>query len=150
MLKISVYEGEGFVEGVLKYVSAEALFFLLLLEVIQDTQAADIFRPFRQEILKRLRAAGAPFADVFPRFQRELVDLPFLQLAIEHGLRGFPRVPHWTPAVRQASNQAGRWVAARSAEIESALTGDSLPPAEQKMDRALERKLAKRRREGWP
>ncbi len=104
----------------------------------------------RDGILDRLNAAGAQITDDFPRFGGlVLVDLPFLQLAIEHGLRGFPRAPHWLPAVRQAANKAEGWVAREQDQIKAALEGAPVPRAEQEMTRALRKRLEKRRNESW-
>jgi hypothetical protein len=102
-------------------------------------------------IIDRLHDAGAQLTDDFPRFGGlVLVDLPFLQLAIEHGLRGFPRAPHWAPAVRQAANKATGWVSAERPQIEAALRGEPVPQPEHELDRTLEKRLAKRRTESWP
>jgi len=39
-----------------------------------------------------------------------LADLRFLSKRLEHGLGGFPRVPHWNPAKASARRKAGSWV----------------------------------------
>ena len=69
-------------------------------------------------------------------------------MRLEHGLGGFPRVPHWLPAARRAANKAKAWVSAEAPAIERALAGDP-PPDVPEMTKALETKLAKKRDKTW-
>lgn len=105
------------------------------------------------DVVGKLRAAGAQvILGGLPTVAGAvLIDLVFLQMRLEHGLGGFPRVPHWLPAARQAANKSAKWVGAEGREIEAALEGKPVPRSDQEMGRALETKLRKRREEkgGW-
>ena len=39
-----------------------------------------------------------------------VADLKFLSQRLEHGLGGFPRIPHWSAAVAEAARSAHKWV----------------------------------------
>jgi len=101
-------------------------------------------------VIDQLQAAGAQITGDFPEVSGQVfIDLVFLQMRLEHGLGGFPRVPHWLPAARQAANRAREWVGAEQRAIEDALAGKPIADPEQEMSRALETRLEKRRAEGW-
>ena len=88
-------------------------------------------RPMLPELVESLEAAGANVIDGFPRVNGTvLMDLKFLQLRLEHGLGGFPRVPHMKPAARAAKNKAHAWVSARKATIQKVLDGGGGTEAE--------------------
>lgn len=101
-------------------------------------------------IIEQLEGAGAQVIDGFPTVDGTvLMDLKFLQLRLEHGLGGFPRSPHWTPAARQASNKAKEWIGSKRGEIQKALeTGQTSKPPH-KMTKALEKMLEKVRDTSW-
>jgi hypothetical protein len=83
------------------------------------------------EIRKKLKEAGATLENGFPHIKgRQVIDLRFLQLRLEHGLGGFPRVPHMKPAARAAKNKAHAWVSARKATIQKVLDGGGGTEAE--------------------
>ena len=76
-------------------------------------------------------------------------DLVFLQMRLEHGLGGFPRVPHWLKTARAAKNQAPAWVADARGEIKRALAGGRPEDAEERLDPVLKKRLEKLRDESW-
>jgi hypothetical protein len=81
-------------------------------------------RPLLPEIRKKLKEAGATLENGFPHIKgKQVIDLRFLQLRLEHGLGGFPRVPHMKPAARAAKNNSFKWVAAHQATIQKVLAG---------------------------
>lgn len=100
-------------------------------------------------VIEQLQSAGAQVSDGFPQIGGKVfIDLVFLQMRLEHGLGGFPRVPHWLPAARQAANKSKGWVAAERPAIERALAGEPLPDVPE-MSKALETRLAKKRSKTW-
>lgn len=101
------------------------------------------------EIRKRISEAGGQLIDGFPVVQgKQLIDMRFLQLRLEHGLGGFPRVPHFTPASRQAKNKGRDWVNKHKAEIQQILKGGDGSKAEV-MDEALRKLLNRWRHDAW-
>lgn len=107
-------------------------------------------RPELPRIIEQLQNAGANVIDGFPVVNGQvLMDLKFLQLRLEHGLGGFPRVPHWKPAARQAANKAEEWVNAKKAEIEDAMEKGKVNDPEHTMEPGLEKLLELVRDTSW-
>ena len=107
-------------------------------------------RPILGLVIDQLRAAGSPVTPgEFPQVGGKVfMDLRFLQLRLEHGLGGFARTPHWTPAARAAANKAREWVGADRSEIEDALAGNPIPDGDV-MTAAMRGRLEKRRKKTW-
>lgn len=69
-------------------------------------------------------------------------DVVFMAKALEHGLAGLPRTPHWVKALRAVHADAGSWVAPVKDRIARVLNGEDTFSADgQAMPRALERKI---------
>lgn len=64
------------------------------------------------EIKSKLESIGAVLLPYDrPEINGKIVaDLKFLSLRLEHGLGGFPRVPHWSAAVAQGKRRGDKWV----------------------------------------
>lgn len=102
------------------------------------------------DLVSKITKLGATVTDgVKPSINGKVfIDLVFLQMRLEHGLGGFPRVPHWLKTARAAKNQAPRWVAAAGREIREALAGGRLDEVD-KLTEDLRKRLEKRRDESW-
>lgn len=88
------------------------------------------------DIRKKLKEAGATLDSGFPHIKgKQVIDVRFLQLRLEHGLGGFPRIPHMKPAARVAKNNSAKWVGANKATIQKVLAGGEGSTAEVMDDR---------------
>ena len=107
-------------------------------------------RPLLPAIINQLQSAGYTVTTgEFPRIAGKVfMDLRFLQLRLEHGLGGFKRTPHWTPAARQAANKAREWVQGARGEIQAALDGEGIEKGKT-MSVELQGRLEKRRKKTW-
>jgi len=102
------------------------------------------------DVVNKITQLGATVTDgVKPSINGKVfIDLVFLQMRLEHGLGGFPRVPHWLKTARSAKNQAPAWVANAGREIREALAGGRLDEVDKLAD-SLRKRLEKRRDESW-
>lgn len=110
----------------------------------------ETLRPELPRIIEQLENAGAQVIAGFPTVNGAvLMDLKFLQLRLEHGLGGFPRSPHWTPATRQAANKAKEWISAKRGDIQKALETGKVPKPSHEMSKTLEKMLERVRKTSW-
>lgn len=97
----------------------------------------------RVAILDALKAAGAAPISEFPVINgRVYADIAYMAKALEHGLAGLKRVPHWIVAFNEARNEIGSWTEAERERIQAILDGSATfapkaPPMPPEMDRAL-------------
>lgn len=107
-------------------------------------------QPELPRIIEQLKNAGAQVIDAFPTVNGQvLMDLKFLQLRMEHGLGGFPRVPHWRPAVSEAKNKAKGWVRSSHSAIQDALNTGKVGDPEHVLSADMKKLLEKARKTRW-
>mgnify|MGYP001397520420 CR=1 FL=1 len=77
-------------------------------------------------IHKELERAGASIqANEFPTVNgRIYADIAWMADALEHGLAGFPRTPHWASAYQEARKHAGAWIERERPLMAAILAGD--------------------------
>jgi hypothetical protein len=94
-------------------------------------------------IKTQLLDAGATYTDEVPEIQGKVyADVAFMANALEHGLAGFPRTPHWLKALRAVQNDATRLLKSDKEEIERVLSGeDDFSDKGEEMPPGLESKL---------
>jgi hypothetical protein len=88
-------------------------------------------------IKKALLDAGATYVDEVPTIQGKVyADVAWMATALEHGLAGLPRLPHWIRALRRVQQDSGAMVAPVKDQIGRILngeekfdeSGDEMPP----------------------
>lgn len=102
----------------------------------------------RSEIDEAIQSAGRKWLyDEFPVIAgRTWADIAYAARAMEHGLAGFRRIPHWVAAFRQAQNKVGAWGAGAEPMVRDILQGrTSFDPTGVKMPKGLEDAIRKRR-----
>jgi hypothetical protein len=84
--------------------------------------------PRREEFAEALRKAGAQvLEDEFPVISGTIfADIVYMALALEHGLAGLKRVPHWISAYRAALSNAKAWSEAASGRAQAILSGEAV------------------------
>lgn len=94
-------------------------------------------------IREGLSNAGASFAPGVPTIMGKVyADVAFMAHALEHGLAGLPRLPHWAKTFRRAKNDARQWVAPEHDRIQRILAGkETFSDRGRVMPSQLERKL---------
>jgi len=96
----------------------------------------------RAAILDKLKAAGATPTDGFPAINgRVYADIAFMAKALEHGLAGLKRVPHWVVAFNEARHEIANWTEESRGRIQAILDGSAdfkpkAQPMPPEMDRA--------------
>lgn len=88
-------------------------------------------------IKELLLGAGATYATAVPKIQGKVyADVAWMATALEHGLAGLPRIPHWVKALRLVQNGAESLVEPAKDQIQRVLNGeeefseegDEMPP----------------------
>jgi len=98
----------------------------------------------KPSILEVLAQAGATLAlGESPTIQGKIyADVAFMANALEHGLAGLPRTPHWIKALRLTKNDARRWVEPVRERIQRIVNGlDEFKDTARRMPTGLENKL---------
>lgn len=95
------------------------------------------------DIIKGIQDAGGQIVDEFPIISgRTYADIVYMAKALEHGLAGLQRIPHWHAAYREAQNKKGEWIAAIDDDLKSAVAGDLAPSLDgERLPAPLARKL---------
>jgi hypothetical protein len=93
------------------------------------------------EIVAALEKAGANvMPGEFPVIRGQTyADIAYMGQALEHGLAGLPRMPHWVSAYRAAKSQAGSWAEAARQRAQAVFDGTAVfDPAAREIPRELE------------
>lgn len=102
----------------------------------------------RAQIIDDLVEAGAQvLPNMFPVISGTVyADVAYMAQALEHGLAGLKRVPHWASAFLAAKNKMGAWIAGKSGQIQAALDGQlAFTDEEDRMPPGLEEAIRKPR-----
>lgn len=98
----------------------------------------------KPSILEVLDQAGATLAPgTVPTIQGKVyADVAFMANALEHGLAGLPRTPHWIKALRRTKNDVRQWIAPVQERIQRVVGGlDEFNDKGRQMPSGLENKL---------
>lgn len=69
---------------------------------------------------------------------RTYADIVYMSTALEHGLAGLRRIPHWVSAFREAQSSAGAWSANVHPEVQAIIDGEAVFDADaEKMPKDL-------------
>lgn len=78
------------------------------------------------EIKEQITSAGGRFSDELPEIKGKVyADVNFMAIALERGLAGLRRVPHWTSALRRVQQDAGSMIAPITGQLQSVMDGET-------------------------